>query len=65
MAAYALPCFYDLTTNRPVMGALNLCSIAITGYTTDKLLATVTHEITHSLVSTGERGGGGRGRGKQ
>ena len=51
VAAFAMPCLYDYNTNRPVLGVVNLCSDALNTYTSDKLLATTIHEITHSLVS--------------
>jgi hypothetical protein len=50
VAAFALPCLFDYSSNRPVLAVINLCSQAINTYTSDKLLATAMHEITHSLV---------------
>ena len=51
VAAFAIPCLYDWDTNRPIIGMLNLCQLALTNYSPDKLLATTIHEITHALVS--------------
>ncbi len=53
VAAFAIPCLYDWDTNRPIVGMLNLCQLALTNYSPDKLLATTIHEITHALVSLG------------
>ena len=50
VAAFALPCLYDYTTNRPVLSVVNLCSEAINTYSPDKLMSTTLHEIIHSLV---------------
>jgi len=48
IAGYATPCAFDLTTNRPWIGMLNLCPAAI-AYTFDDLLATSVHEIIHAM----------------
>ena len=49
VAAYAMPCMYDLDTGRPVLSVFNVCN-RTKGYSDAKLLGTITHEITHSLV---------------
>ena len=49
VSASAISCMYDYTTNRPVLANLNLCYAAVVNETSDKLLATVVHELIHTL----------------
>jgi hypothetical protein len=48
-AAYASTCLMDVSTNRVLIGMINLCTVALNSYTSTMLLATTVHEITHVM----------------
>ena len=49
-AAYALPCFLDGATFRPILGAFNICPLAFKTYTSSaRLVSLVVHEMMHTL----------------
>ena len=50
--AWALPCKYSATTNRPILGAANLCPSNMMNSTVDEAVSVLTHELTHALVSS-------------
>jgi hypothetical protein len=60
--AWALPCLYDLDSNRPLLGAANLCPEMFAKTSQDAAVSVLVHELLHALVSQGrdrERGGQG------
>ncbi|KAG1654089.1 hypothetical protein FOA52_007450 [Chlamydomonas sp. UWO 241] len=46
--AYALGCKFDTTSNRPLLGEVNVCAIAVGGSFED-LVSTILHEFVHAL----------------
>jgi hypothetical protein len=57
--AWALPCLYDLDSNRPLLGAANLCPEMFAKTSQDAAVSVLVHELLHALVSQGrdwERG---------
>jgi hypothetical protein len=55
--AWALPCLYDLDSNRPLLGAANLCPEMFAKTSQDASVSVLVHELLHALVSQGVRGG--------
>lgn len=50
VAAFALPCFFERRTYRPLLGAFNICPLAFkTSTSSERLVALVVHEILHAL----------------
>lgn len=48
--AWALPCRYHATTNRPILGACNVCLGNMRRSTEDDLASVLVHELLHALV---------------
>lgn len=44
-AGWALPCLFDLTTNRPTLGTANMCPFALMTSTTEELVSVLIHEV--------------------
>lgn len=47
--SYPLPCAWDIHTNRPLVGTINLCPSTLASETKSQLVTRVTHELTHIL----------------
>ena len=43
---------YNQTLYRPIAGSVNLCPDVIQGSDTEKVIATVKHELLHAMVCT-------------
>lgn len=50
--AWALPCLYDDTTNRPLLGSANICPDALMNGDADSSVPVLVHELTHALGFT-------------
>jgi leishmanolysin-like peptidase len=44
-AGWALPCLFDLSTNRPIMGSANMCPYALLSSDTDQMVSVMVHEV--------------------
>jgi hypothetical protein len=51
-AAWALPCLFDPTTNRPLLGTANLCPSSLAQDDADAAAAVLVHELHHALGFT-------------
>jgi len=50
--AWALPCLYDVETNRPLLGSANICPEIFVKKNEDAAVSVLVHELMHSLGFT-------------
>ncbi|KIZ07138.1 leishmanolysin-like peptidase [Monoraphidium neglectum] len=50
--AWALPCLYDTTTNRPLLGSANICPNNLAGADPEAAVSVLVHELMHALGFT-------------